>query len=501
MKGLLRSKATLILVYLAMAAVAVYLNWPSGTPDYPTIIVTAVMFVIVFMIFCFAFGRFAKIDSMIRDLNEAAVQIRNDYRASGTYLWNKYSNRDVLFSNKTLARRYAEFRDEMDRLRALSGDIYHCDIEDYINQDLIDDTVSRNVLNLVSGTMTGLGILGTFIGLSLGLQQFNTGTSEEITASIGPLIQGIKVAFHTSIYGMVFSLFFSFIYKNKMDQAYEALDRFLEAYDNFVLPDSKNESFRQLLSFEQRQTEGMNRIAGTFAQEISTRVNEIMTPQFDRMNKTIENFARVAGEAQVEGVDRIVDKFIEQMNRSLSGTMTSLSSSIRETVEWQQQDRVYMRNILTEVGRLTNDTARAGDLANQSVESMASYVAKLDQFQGYLTEDVAGIQQLIRENEELSKQLVSYMDTLTEYEKQIIAASDKNLKNVIRLSDNMTDGLNTSAKSLSDAADTLNRQLNVSLGATVESYNRMQEELEAMIYAVDVLRRNTAALQKLKKDS
>ncbi len=530
MKGLLRSKVTLILIYLIMAAVAVYLNWTAVPRDLPTMIVSAVMFVIVLAIFCFAFGRFAKIDSMIRDLREASERIRNDYRVTGTYLWDKYSSREILFSNKILGRRYAEFKDEMDRLQALSGDIYHCDIEDYINQDLIDDTVSRNVLNLVSGTMTGLGILGTFIGLSLGLQQFNTGTADEIALSIGPLIQGIKVAFHTSIYGMVFSLVFSFVYKNKMDQAYEALDRFLEAYENFVLPDSKNESFRQLLSFEQRQTEGMNQIAGTFAQEISVRVNEIMTPQFDRMNKTIENFAHVASEAQVEGVDRIVDKFIEQMNRSLGGTMASLSAAIRETVEWQQQDRTYMRNILNEVGRMTDNTAQVNDLAGQSIQHMASYVERLDQLQGYVSEDLAGIQKLMQDHEAYAGQLTEHMQMLSEYEQQIGAfsaefsraaagqlaelektsaaalneistASEKNLENAVRLSDNLTDSLNASAKSLTDAADALNRQLTGSLGATVESYNRMQEELESMIYAVDVLRRNTVAMNQLRKES
>ena len=558
MKGIFRSKITLIFIYIIMAAVAVYLNWSSENRDLPTIIVTAVMFVIVLVIFCFAFGRFARIDSMIRDLKEASAQIREDYRASGTYLWESYKNRDVIFTNRILGKRYAEFKDEMDRLQALSGDLYHCDIEDYINHDLIDDTISRNVLNLVSGTMTGLGILGTFIGLSLGLQQFNTGTADEITTSIGPLIQGIKVAFHTSIYGMVFSLFFSFIYKNKMDQAYEALERFLEAYENFVLPDSKNESFRQLLSFEKRQTEGMNEIAGTFASEISAKVNEIMTPQFDRMNHTIENFARVASEAQVEGVERIVDKFIEQMNRSLSGTMLSLSSAIRETVEWQQQDRTYMRNILNEISRLTNDTVRVNNMVDQSLEHMTSYVSRLDELQGYVAQDLAGIEKLISENTDATQRTLEHLEMLSEYEKQIgafseefsraaaqqleatneasrqgieavteaakrgidsmeqasqsavsaaesavgniAAASEKNLKNAVRTTDAMTGGMEDAAKNLADAADTLGGQVTKSLNATIESYNRMQEELESMIYAVDVLRRNTAAMNQLKQN-
>ncbi len=530
-----------------MAAVAAYLNVTGDSPDLPSIIVTAAMFLIVLIIFCFAFERFAKIDSMIRDLNDAAAQIKNDFRVTGNYLWDSYSNRDMIFSNKILARRYAEFRDEMERLQTLSGDIYHCDIEDYINQDLIDDTISRNVLNLVSGTMTGLGILGTFIGLTLGLQQFNTGTADEIASSIGPLIQGIKVAFHTSIYGMVFSLIFSFIYKNKMDQAYEALDRFLDAYDNFVLPDSKNESFRQLLSFEKHQTEGMNKIAGTFAQEISARINEIMTPQFDRMNRTITSFAEVASEAQVEGVSRIVDKFIEEMNRSLGGTLQALGSAMRETVEWEKQDREYMRNILNEVGRMTDSTARVNDLSVKTAENLESYVRQLDQLQGYVAQDLAGIQQLISNNAELTQQQMNHMQMLVDYEKQIgefseefsraaaaqletlgksaragvdavtessrksadasaaavktiAAASENNLNNAVRFADDMTGGMTASARELTEATDRLTRQLDASLKSTIDSYNRMQQELESMIYAMDVLRRNTVSMNQLRNE-
>ena len=60
---------------------------------------------------------------------------------------------------------------------------YKCDIEEYINFNLIDTVIHRNRMNQVAGVMTGLGILGTFIGLSIGLQSFNTGSTAEITNS------------------------------------------------------------------------------------------------------------------------------------------------------------------------------------------------------------------------------------------------------------------------------------------------------------------------------
>ena len=44
------------------------------------------------------------------------------------------------------------------------------------------------------------------------------------------------VAFHTSVYGIFFSLVFSFIYKAAMADAYTAMERFQNAFRQFVMP-------------------------------------------------------------------------------------------------------------------------------------------------------------------------------------------------------------------------------------------------------------------------
>lgn len=49
--------------------------------------------------------------------------------------------------------------------------------------------------------MGALGILGTFIGIIIGLLNFNT---ESIDTSIPVLLGGLKTAFITSIVGMFF---------------------------------------------------------------------------------------------------------------------------------------------------------------------------------------------------------------------------------------------------------------------------------------------------------
>ena len=53
-------------------------------------------------------------------------------------------------------------------------------------------------------TIISIGVLGTFIGIFLGLILFNT---KEISSSIPTLLDGLKTAFLTSIEGMFFSIF------------------------------------------------------------------------------------------------------------------------------------------------------------------------------------------------------------------------------------------------------------------------------------------------------
>lgn len=46
-------------------------------------------------------------------------------------------------------------------------------IEDYLNEDLLDRIGSAHYNGVVSATMSGLGILGTFLGLTLGMIHFS----------------------------------------------------------------------------------------------------------------------------------------------------------------------------------------------------------------------------------------------------------------------------------------------------------------------------------------
>ena len=66
----------------------------------------------------------------------------------------------------------------------------------------------RTLTSSAPSLLTSIGILGTFAGIITGLLEFNP---SELDSSIGPLLEGLKTAFTSSLVGMALSIIFKFI--------------------------------------------------------------------------------------------------------------------------------------------------------------------------------------------------------------------------------------------------------------------------------------------------
>ena len=59
-------------------------------------------------------------------------------------------------------------------------------------------------VNAIASIVTVIGVLGTFFGIAIGLYHFDP---ENIEASVPALLEGLKVAFYSSIVGILVSIF------------------------------------------------------------------------------------------------------------------------------------------------------------------------------------------------------------------------------------------------------------------------------------------------------
>ena len=331
--------------FFAMAGLCVYLNLVSRqAQSVENLAVNAGMFILIAIILirCEACS-FGPMNRIIKDLRRASEKIHTDALNTEGFLFDAYKEKqEDLFQEKYLLDRYKEYHYEMSRIAKMSRNDYKCDIEEYFNDDIVDEVMHRNLLNQVAGAMTGLGILGTFIGLSLGLRSFNTGSTAEITNSIAPLMDGIKIAFHTSIYGMIFSLVFNFSFKKKLDEAESEIRNFQNVYKKYVLPDSEADSINTLIEFQERQLRAYSKTA----EQIGAALQTILNPHFSKMQQTLSDYTNFASQNQTEALRQIVIAFIKDMNESLGGAFKKLSDLVGMSYDLQNKNAEMMQQLL-----------------------------------------------------------------------------------------------------------------------------------------------------------
>ena len=69
----------------------------------------------------------------------------------------------------------------------------------------------HHLVNALAATVIATGVFGTFLGIYFGLQDFDTENIEAIQGSISTLLEGLKVAFVTSVVGIGLSIFIKLI--------------------------------------------------------------------------------------------------------------------------------------------------------------------------------------------------------------------------------------------------------------------------------------------------
>lgn len=92
--------------------------------------------------------------------------------------------------------------------------------------------LNLRMLDTAAGTLVGLGLLGTFLGLTLGIKGFDSSNTERINESIQGLLAGMGTAFLTSLLGMTFSILFTAADKALRHRLYKDVKELTDKLDS-----------------------------------------------------------------------------------------------------------------------------------------------------------------------------------------------------------------------------------------------------------------------------
>lgn len=304
----------LFLFYLLMVGVILFINgaFSGNITSYSNLFINVGFLVIIGILFLISMMSFGRLNRCTDALVAATKNIKKEAQEQKRCLWDSYRNREKVFEDKVLENAFLRYQNRIRGFQGRKGLSNTCDLEEYINEELLDKVGLSYYNSAISGTLTGLGILGTFLGLSMGLASFQGNDIYTISDNVGPLLEGMKVAFHTSVYGIFFSLLFNFVYRSIMSDAYSKLEEFLTTYREYVMPAAANtdENSQAMLIYQANMANSM---------------------------KTMTELLRGNALEQTKGVERIVNQFAQQLTQVMGADFERLGRALNHTCELQEK--------------------------------------------------------------------------------------------------------------------------------------------------------------------
>ncbi len=342
----------LLAAYFVMVAFIMYINgvFTGNVTSVSNLIINGVFLGIIGVLFIISIGSFIRLNRLTDELEDAAGDLQAGYKEAGNKnVWASLQEHRGFFEEENLKQAFVKYRAQVKAGRGGRQYTSSCDIEEFINEELLEK-VGKNYFNSgISGTMTGLGILGTFIGLSLGLGSFSGDDIYTISDNVGPLLSGMKVAFHTSVYGIIFSLIFNFVYRSIMADAYEKLDFFLTTFRQCAMPPasgSSDENTAAMLVYQANLTNYM---------------------------KQLLELARGESAVQVKSLENIAQAFLEKLGSAMDAEFKEFGAGMKLAAQSQSANAEGNKALL--------EAARALVESNRNMqESMAHMMERQDMF-------------------------------------------------------------------------------------------------------------------------
>ncbi|MEF5063565.1 type I Zorya anti-phage system protein ZorA1 [Escherichia coli] len=280
----------------------------------------------------------------------------------------------------------------------------------FSEQQLVDIPLNTEFFKHLPGILTGVGIIGTFYGLMIGLNHFDPSTPEQVSSSVNNLLRDVLYAFLGSAFAITFSILITWLEKFCLAKCYKYLEKFTAAldalYDSGVgeeylasLVKSSNESATQarhlkeslvtdlrdmLLHLANSQKVENERLATT----LSTTYRETGQQFAEQVSGAIENslkspLDKIAGAVQTASGDQsgmvqnmlqdVLTAFMAKLDTTFGQQFTNLNEMMGQTVGAIQTMQTGFSALLQDMRQVSDDSRQgSAQLIEQLLSEMKS---------------------------------------------------------------------------------------------------------------------------------
>lgn len=386
------------------------------------------------------------------------------------HLWSEYSETLHLYEDNS----------RVQELRAtLPAEAF------FTRESLVDNRsfVWNDFFRHLPGILTGLGIVGTFMGLINGLEGF--APSEEAGAareSLTNLLGGVQEAFHVSAFAITAAIIVTLLEKTSLALAYKNVEKITHAMDALYNAGAGEDYLKRLVEADESNAAQMTQLRDALVNDLKTILQEMTKEQIkaqkdssqflaDTLQGPLTSVAEglsnvssvVQGDAQANtdvmkgALDDLMSAFIERMDATLSNNMNKVADSMEKSAQ-------------TMSGIQHSMDAMIGKIADTSSTAMSGMVEKLE----------AAMSHAANNQTQMAEQMRQLVDSLREQITQERSTSQQAIKEGL---DELLNHIRTTSVAGQNVNDQAITALMKRLSALTENIGVTQEDNQTRLTA------------------
>lgn len=350
--------------------------------------------------------------------------------------------------------------------------------------------------------LTTLGILGTFTGVLLGLLEFDPVNIDE---SIETLLSGLKIAFMTSVAGMLTGILYKGISLTSGWQPVEIQGDISDIGPGHILKslDAQTELLKStrdaIASSEESSLAGQLKLLRTDLNDQQRRDEEAREKFSELISKHLEEFAdmlsRSATEQVIEALKQVIVDFNRNLTEQFGDNFKALDASVQKLVEWQEHYREQLQK-LHELYDTSVEGIQTAETAIKNIEETATSIPatmerlssimetanhQLSELERHLTvfaelrdRAVQAVPQVQEQVTKMTDEVTASANLVKERNQQLLAESDSYIKEQTRLGQEML-------KTLTSAGELTQRDTQTIQQQVANNIQQMTEQLESAL--------------------
>lgn len=395
--------------------------------------------------------------------------------------------------------------------------------ETFFNTAVIVDTkLNTEFFKHLPGILTGIGIIGTFTGLLIGLDGFSPDTTDvnKLSEGLKNLMGGVQEAFYASAGAIFAAMLVTFIEKIQLNRRYKQVEELAQAVDALYDAGAGEEYLRELVESSQQNQAHTAQLKDAMVNDLKTMLENLgtaiassvqsaiaeqtvkqeetnqklvtaltdgMQPAINRMEEAVQ---QLAGQ-QSSGVEKFIDAAIEGAKEQFGSQLKAFGDSLSTA-------SLLLAENMPKITEAGNNMQMAGDKINaagDSIEQAGNSTAKninesgvrfsetsksLDETAQSIIRAQAGISDLVQAASDAASKLSALQDIFEKLGNTVIDLDNKAVQGSIQYQQGASD-LAALQEPIQEAIKTLANVSNSLTSGIVEPIQTALDEMKRVV--------------------